>query len=246
MYNVNKQKVYYEYYWFNFFKNNLNKFIIGLLILLFSDVLAEMKLKASAHILDFPFSKKNQYFTLYNYGDESSVTQISFENIADKNRKTASKDELIIIPKKLTLKPGQSRKIMVLKRTQLQESDQLFMLDVSSTHLTSKLKEFENEKSVDFKQAAGTSTKILVIVRPKLTHPDLLARKIGESLLVKNTGNTTIKLEQIEQCDDDDCIMYSNVMLYPDSEKSIALKEPSKLIHLTQKINEGKKEYYIG
>ena len=163
----------------------------------------------------------------------------------DNEIRDAAKNEVITVPKKLILKPGQSRKVKILKRMQPKGTDQFFRIYSSTAPLPSKNAELEDEKAVGLKLHVGIGTNTLVIVRPKNAQPNVNLQKAGKKLVIQNVGNTTVKIEKIKQCEGDDCITYASKMVFPGAKKTVTLKNSSRPVSLVQNTAGVEKEHLI-
>ncbi len=221
-----------------------------MMLALSSNVFAGTKLAASVQTLDFSSSNRIQYFSLSNHGDEKAFIKIEVKAVSElgkENSQTrdATKNEIITVPKKLILKQGQSRKIKVLKRMSAQSSDQFFRIYSSTAPLPSKKKELEDKDAVGLKLHVGIGTNTLVVVRPKAMHPNLKMTKSGKNLVIENTGNTTIKIQKIKQCEGEDCISYASKTVFPGNKRTITLKNASRPVSLTQNTAGTEKEHLV-
>ncbi len=247
IFHFNIVKIYTKIYYICFnlnFMNNLSKLLLLCLsILLFNNVVASNQLKISTHILDFYASKQYLHFTIYNQEDSVVNIRTVAYNINKNNTISTKKSmDLISVPKKFKLKPGNSRKIKIIKRIHPKEIEQSYIIYVinGSEILQSSLIDKPINKTLYFDKHA----EILAIIRPQFIHDSIQTKKSGQKLTVKNTGNTTIYLTEIKQCDDA-CVNYANLILSPQSEKAILLKKPGVSLDLVENILDNKKNIHL-
>jgi P pilus assembly chaperone PapD len=107
-------------------------------------------------------------------------------------------DGLLIFPAKLTLLPGQTQFVRVIKTAKLVKSDQVYEVDFIpkvSTHL------------INQKHPSGMIMGIRVIIgygarvtlRPDHPSPALFVKRLKNKLVIKNTGNTLLNITSCTQ-----------------------------------------------
>lgn len=218
------------------------QFVFIILVLLLDNIYAGPKLVTSTQMLDFGANSKFQYLSIANNGDEKAYVKFTAKKIRKNHAGKhiildAKKSEIIITPKKLILKPGQSRKVKVIKRLKGNTADHFFRVYSSTVPMPNSNPEALSKDSVGLKVHVAIGTNTLVIFRPNKLKPKINTEKKNEKIIIENSGNTTIKLHQIKQCDSNNCISYRNKIIYPKSKKVIKLKKPNLPLMLTQNIN---------
>ena len=211
------------------------------------NIRADNKLEISTKILDFPNDKRNNHFTIRNYGDENAEIEISIKSIETKNHKVvySSRKDLILYPQKFTLEPGHYRDIKVIKKVQNKDHDQIFLINILNNAFQHPQATDTTKDLVDNDLYFDTHNSLLVIIRPNKIVGKIEATKINDEIIINNIGNTTIRLEKIKQCDNLDCVHYHSLLLFPNSKKVIKLEMREKPIHLVKNIINNKKPISI-
>lgn len=131
------------------------------IIMFCSQVQASVMLTASMAVLDFPSSKKHQHFTLTNTGNEKAFIKLTVDRMTSSGKSSSNNSgnskDILTVPKKLILKPGQSRKIKVIKKVKPDSQDKFYRIFSSTAPMPSKSKELKDKKAVGVKLHVGVA-----------------------------------------------------------------------------------------
>lgn len=109
-----------------------------------------------------------------------------------------ARDGLIVFPAKLVLLPGQTQFVRIVKTAKTLAKDQVYEVDFIpkiSTHLVEKAG--SNGVTLGIRVIVGYGAR--VILRPDRPAPTLVIQRRGDELLIKNTGNTALKITSCSQ-----------------------------------------------
>lgn len=193
-------------------------------------------------VLDFNYNETTDYINYTNHGSDKMLVKFIVKSINKGDTKGSNYasntiyPEIVIIPKKLFLSPGQSYKVKIIKKKSDITSDALFKIYGTAYSITVG----DGKKTVTKQANTVSSINTLVITRPKVLSPKINTSKIFNKLLIENVGNTTVNLHQIEQYNEKVKISYEDELIYPNAKIYIPIKfldAPVKLVQQTRDHN---------
>jgi len=107
-------------------------------------------------------------------------------------------DGLLVFPAKMVLLPSQTQFVRIVKTAKFLPSDQVYEVDfipkVSTHMLTQKT---SNGSTIGIRVIVGYGAR--VILRPDSPSPSISAKRINNELVIKNTGNTALRITSCTQ-----------------------------------------------
>ncbi|MDM8547920.1 hypothetical protein [Candidatus Venteria ishoeyi] len=116
---------------------------------------------------------------------------------------------LLVSPARLVIPPGQSKLVRVIVRKKATKKDLIYRVAITPT--IGKIKSEEQ-----FALKVMIAYKVLVIVQPPAAQADLQVKRVGETLVFTNHGNTNVLIRKIKQCNErkTDCVELNGNRLY--------------------------------
>jgi P pilus assembly chaperone PapD len=107
-------------------------------------------------------------------------------------------DGLLIFPAKLVLLPGQTQFVRVVKTAKSLSSDRVYEVDFVPKVATRLLAQKQDDGSMlGIRVIIGYGAR--VTLRPDVPQPALTLRRLGDKLIIKNTGNTLLNITSCTQ-----------------------------------------------
>lgn len=139
-------------------------------------------------------TKRNAYVEITPY----RLVNPSDHATPKKRVRHPDKEGLLVFPAKLVLLPGQTQFVRVVKTAKKLASDQVYEVDFIpkvSTYLASK----NNSDGLQMGIRVIVGYGARIILRPDATSPSLSVQRIKNKLIIKNTGNTAVKITSCTQ-----------------------------------------------
>ena len=187
-------------------------------------------------------ASKTGYLTVVNEGSNKAyivLTPTRVDNAGTKNAKVIKEKNpkklgLLVSPTKLILKPGKQRKVKITDLVKGNDKDVIFKINGAQFNMPSKKtgKDLSDETGVTAEVAIGFTT--YVYARPISLKPDINININGDKATFTNTGNTTVNVNSIRQCDaNDSCLNVSPLWLFPNASRERSLPMKNTPIHYT-------------
>jgi P pilus assembly chaperone PapD len=205
-------------------------------------------------------SKKSQYITVKNIGKAKGYVAINvydpLESRVGQNQQDTLKKsfKMIISPRRMILKPNQSKRIRVTDLTGKVEKERVVDIVVNL------VKPYNNSQKNDVPEGAmGIAVKGSIIhvvqvhvmpsnLEPSLSHKIVTTDGDQKAIQFSNDGNITLTLVNGEACKtSDDCDSLTSFRIYPGQEKTVSIPsgyENAKITY-TQKAASGNSEINI-
>jgi P pilus assembly chaperone PapD len=177
-----------------------NLFIL-ILILIFQNVQAEISVAPMIVDLGAGFPN-NTEIAVKNF-DTTNIAYVEVTSYRLKDPRNPSskkirirnpeKDGLVVFPAKLTLLPGQTQYVRIVKTAKDPSSDLVYEIDFIPRVATQLInKNMSQGSAMGIRIIVGYGAR--VTIRPKKLLPAISAKRIKDELTIKNTGNTQLKI----------------------------------------------------
>ena len=187
---------------------------------------AHADLSANPIILEFQDGRDSRKdINVSNSGDRTAYITVEAVRIANpgeaKEEYISSPDPaeigLLVAPRSIVLKPNEQKVIRVVMLDKDISEDKAWRVNIMPV-----AGDIESDSNVVVTQLGY---RALVYARPEDAFGEIQGQREGNSLTVKNTGNTNIMLEGLEQCDaaSGDCRKLPLKRLWPGQSKDIEL-----------------------
>lgn len=110
------------------------------------------------------------------------------------------KDGLVVFPSKLVLAPGQTQFVRILKTTKSLETDQVYEVDFIPKVSTELMVSDGDAKTPTLGVRVVVGYGARVTLRPDKLRPQLFVKRVKNELVIKNTGNTSLRISSCTQC----------------------------------------------
>ena len=213
-------------------------FTILFTIIIVNNVLAVQELQTSKIFLDFSAKDTQEYFILNNNGDSEARVEILVTPLEEDSEKIKSNTKhLVSMPRYFTLKQNESKKVRITRIIKPSDEDLFFLVRILNH---TAIKENKREDLLEIcpitpQRNFCEHTEILSIIRPKHLRPSLDIKRDQKILFLENTGNTTISLAIVEQCNEK-CINYGGTNIYPHEKKIIKVKDDKAPVKIVQNV----------
>lgn len=119
---------------------------------------------------------------------------------ADKKERVRNpqRDGLVVFPAKLILLPGQTQFVRIVKTAKKSAHEKVYQIDFipkNSSHLMSR--NLPNGPVMGIRVVVGYGARITL--RPDILSPSISVKRVNEQLIIKNTGNTQLKIVSCTQ-----------------------------------------------
>ncbi|MDA7742123.1 fimbria/pilus periplasmic chaperone [Francisellaceae bacterium] len=178
-------------------------------------------------------SKKTQYITVKNIGNEKGYVGVRVYDAlkprdGQKQKATLSKKfKMIISPRRMVLKPGQSKRVRITNTTGVVQKDRV--IDIVSQLVKPNVKGQKvvaGGAGIQVKGAIVHLTQVYVLPKTlevNLSHK-IETNKGSKLLKFSNTGNTTVFLRKGQLCQSNDkCEALEGMAVYPSMTKTVEL-----------------------
>ena len=169
---------------------------------------AEAQLSVSRSIVEMSDARRVQDVEVSNSGTARLYLDLTIAEIIDPESEEPRRVELddprtapiLVSPRQLMVPPGTRKRVRVILREDVGETDRVFRLRVKP--YTGKLGLPDpggNRKSSAIRVLLGYD--LLLLARPAELRPDVRVTRDGGSIEFRNAGNTNVLLRRIVQCD---------------------------------------------
>jgi P pilus assembly chaperone PapD len=124
--------------------------------------------------------------------DVNILTGLNTKQRKETLLKNSKKYGLLVMPRKLILRPHQNKTVRVMLTKSLPEQDIIFMINTYEVEAKAKLDETGAIVGIVY----GTS----IIVHASQASPKIEVTRNGKELTIENTGSTSAKVVSIKQC----------------------------------------------
>jgi P pilus assembly chaperone PapD len=134
---------------------------------------------------------------------------------------------VIVSPRQLLLPPGQRKRVRMILRDDIQDTERVFRLSVKPyTGKVNLHSDGDAEKTSAIKVLVGYD--LLLLARPSSLKPKLDVIRTDKEIEFRNAGNTNVLLRKITQCDADGtgCVELNPNRLYVGETYKVALPKP--------------------
>jgi len=219
------------------FMNNLLSNTIKIsatLALLMLTSVASAQLEVSKGTMELTESSPRTTLRLTNSGADTLYVNLNFDHLLDPANDESKREpidllnnpKMLVLPQQLVLEAGQTKLVRVISAHSNVISDQVYRLNIVPFAGKPLLDANEN-KSVGVNILLGY--RLLVLVRPETISPKVDFDRKVDSVVFRNSGNTSVLLREIEACvaNDTTCEKLSANRLYPG--EVLDIKLPGKL-----------------
>lgn len=170
-------------------------------------------------------SGNTQYISVKNRSPKKAFAILTIKKIINpgtlKMRYETNKNPkllgLMVSPSKLILKNNQSRKVKIIRLLTNNSKDIVYLLDGRYAKVPKKIADNTTSSTTNIEISLGFNTTI--ILKPKVLKPKIDSKIVSNKLYITNTGNTTVSLSDIKQCQANNvCKNIPSVTLYPDDD----------------------------
>jgi len=209
------------------------KISVTLALLMLTSV-ASAQLEVSKSTMELTESSPRTTLRLTNSGADTLYVNLNFDHLLDPANDESKREpidllnnpQMLVLPQQLVLEAGQTKLVRVISAHSNVISDRVYRLNIVP-FAGKPLLDADDNKSVGVNILLGY--KLLVLVRPETVSPKIDFDRNGNSVVFRNSGNTSVLLREIEACvaNNTMCEKLSANRLYPGEVLDIRL--PRKL-----------------
>jgi P pilus assembly chaperone PapD len=166
---------------------------------------------------------------VWNSGEETLYLEIKLAQIIDPELPEPSRvalDDprtagLLATPNRLALGADERQRVRIVVRKPASERDLIYRVS-----FIPKENPADSESEMAFKVLVGY--EVLVLVRPPKGRPDVKVTREGQQLSLRNEGNSSLLIRQMEQCPEDatECTAIAGNRLYAGETWELTLPHP--------------------